>query len=447
MKILLLEPRLEHGVATYKNRFNPFSKINTNPSITLPMIAALTPNEHMVKMINENYEIVDFDKKFDIVAISVLTITANRAYELAKVFRKKGSKIILGGYHVSALPQEAIKYADAVVIGEAESTWPKLIKDFEKNRLKNFYVSDKPDLKKLTIPKRNLYYDFLAGAVQATRGCPVGCDFCPTSWLLGKRLRKRPIKEIVDEIKTISNKLIIFRDASLTIDKNYSKALFKAMKDLDKKWIANGNINVLGRDKEFLKLAKESGCIQWFIGLESISKKTLQGIHKSTNIAAVDKYGEYIERIHKHGMAIFAGMIFGFDNDTHDVFENTYRSLEEWQIDIVEFNILTPYPGTAIYKRFEKEGRILTKDWSKYSQSHVVFQPKHMTPDDLLDGYSWMTKKFYSPDKMIKRIIHHFNYSRKKEYSLASLTIPSVNVALRSFYNRERKRIIEEKNQ
>lgn len=445
MKILLIEPRLEHGIVTYKYRYSPLSVIYGNPSLTLPMIAAVTPKEHEVRIINENYERIEFSDDWDVVGISVLTITAYRAYEIADRFREMGVKVILGGYHVSALPEEAKQHADAVVVGEGELVWPKIIEDIEKGKLKDVYYSeDKPDLSKIPNPRRDLYYSFLSGAVQATRGCPVGCEFCPTTKLLGRKVRKRPIKQVIEDIKSIPNKVIIFRDASLTLDIEYSKALFKAMKGLGKKWIANGNINVLGRDEEFLKLAREAGCIQWFVGFESLSKETLRRIHKLTNVNVVDRYGEYVRRIQKHGMAVCGGMIFGFDEDTVDVFETTYNALEEWQVDAIEFNILTPYPGTAIYDRFEREGRILTKDWSKYSQAHVVFKPKRMSPEELLEGFVWITRKFYSFDNVLKRILHYLGYAKEYDRSPALLSLPTINFALRSYYKREASRIERE---
>ena len=445
MNILLIEPRLEHGIVTYRQMHSPFSIIYGNPSLTLPMVAAATPEGHDVKIVNENYEKINFKEDYDLVGISVLTITAFRAYELADYFRENGVKVVLGGYHVSALPEEAKQHADAVVVGEAELLWPEVVRDAEKGKLKGVYASvDKPDLGSIPRPRRDLYYHLFSGAIQATRGCPVGCEFCPTTRLLGRRLRKRPVEDVVDELKSIPNKVVIFRDASLTTDPGYSKALFKAMRGLGKKWIANANLNVLGRDDEFLELAREAGCIQWFVGFESISKETLKNIHKVSNINIVDKYGEYVRKIQKHGIAVSGGMIFGFDEDTPDVFETTYKAVEEWQADAIEFNILTPYPGTAIYERFEREGRILTKDWSKYSQAHVVFQPKKMTPEELTEGYAWITKKYYSWFEILRRTLRYFGYAGEFDKSPSLLSIPTINLALRSYYKREGKRIQHE---
>ncbi|MGC9308590.1 MAG: B12-binding domain-containing radical SAM protein [Thermoplasmatota archaeon] len=406
------------------------------------MVATVTPDRHHIQIVNENYEEIDFDTQYDVVGISVLTINAKRAYDLADFFRKKRATVVLGGYHVSALPKEGLEHADAVVVGEAENLWPQVINDIEQDSLQSIYASSgKPDVSMFPTARRDLYVNMLSGAVQATRGCPVGCEFCPTTRLLGKKVRKRPVDAVVEEMKCIPNKVIIFRDASLTLDPRYSKALFKRMKKLDKKWIANGNLNVLGRDTEFLELAREAGCLQWFVGFESISKETLKQIHKTTNVNIVDRYGEYVHKIQRHGMGVSGGIIFGFDNDTPEVFEETYEAIEEWQPDAIEFNILTPYPGTAIYERFERENRILTRDWSKYSQAHVVYQPKNMTVDELREGYRWITKKYYSWPEMLKRILRYWGYAASREKSPSLLSIPTINLALRSYYQREIKRI------
>lgn len=448
MDILLVEPQLQHGIVTYKQQWSPFAKIYGNPSLTLPMVAAATPRGHRVQIVNENYEAIDFNKKYDVVGISVLTINAHRAYELADYFREKGAIVVLGGYHVSALPEEGTEHADAVVVGEAENLWPQVVTDIEYDRLHAVYATDeKPDASSFPQARRDLYINMFSGAVQATRGCPVGCEFCPTSRLLGKQLRARPVDTVVEEIKHIPNKVIIFRDASLTIDPRYAKALFKRMKKLDKKWIANGNLNVLGQDTEFLALAREAGCLQWFVGFESISKETLKQIHKTTNVNIVDKYGDYVHKIQRYGMGVSGGIIFGFDNDTPEVFEETYDAIEEWQADAIEFNILTPYPGTAIYERFEREERILTRDWSKYSQAHVVYQPKNMTVDELREGYRWITKQYYAWPKMLQRILRYWGYAGASEKSPSLLSIPTINLALRSYYHREIKRIENQQRQ
>jgi len=349
MKILLIYPKLEHGVTTQRDSRTPFSKLFGNPTLTLPQVAAVTPPEHEVRILDENFEKVDFDGDYDLVGISVLTMTAPYAYKMADRFRERGVTVVLGGYHPTALPEEAKQHADSVVLGEAEVSWPQLLEDFKKGKLKPFYNMAWPEPEKIPEPRMDLVkHQPLTGCIQMSRGCPNACEFCSTSAFLGKRVRKRPLKAVIEEMKKIPNKLIIFRDASLTTIHQYSRELFKEMieQKVNKKWIANGNINLLGRDEKFLELARKAGCIAWFVGIESISPASLKEAHKISNKA--DEYEKAIKTIRKHGMAVVAGIIFGFDGDTPDIFDATLESMLEWDIDAGEFNVLTPYPGTPI---------------------------------------------------------------------------------------------------
>ena len=430
MKILLLFPKLEHGVTTYKDRLSPFAKLFGNPSLSLAQVAACTPPGHEVCILNENFEKLEFSNEYDLVGINCLTMTAPRVYHIADEFRNIGVKVVLGGYHPTALPEEAKKHADAVVIGEAEEVWPELIKDAEEGKLKPFYYGKHVDASKIPVPRRDLVkHKPLTEGIQTTRGCPNACEFCATSVFLGRKLRSRPIKQVVEEMKNIPNKVLIFRDPSLTINPKYSMELFKAIKPLKKKWIANGNINLLGKNEKFLKAAKEAGCISWFVGFESINPDSLREAHKISNKA--EEYEKAVKVVRKNGMGIVGGFIFGFDADTPAIFDATLDAILSWEIDAAEFNILTPYPGTPLYYRLEKEGRILTKDWSKYTQAHVVYMPKNMTPRELLEGTKRVIKGFYSMEKMIKRM---FGSLRLHKFAPYSLSLPTINVAMRRYY-------------
>jgi radical SAM superfamily enzyme YgiQ (UPF0313 family) len=249
---------------------------------------------------------------------------------------------------------------------------------------------------------------------------------------LGRKLRSRPIPQVVAELKKIPNRVLIFRDPSLTINPEYSKKLFKEMRTLRKKWIANGNINLLRRDEEFLNMARKAGCIAWFVGFESISPESLKEAHKVSNKA--EEYEKAIHTVRRHGMAIVGGFIFGFDADTPDIFDTTLEAIQNWQIDACEFNILTPYPGTPIYTRLEKEGRLLNKDWSKYTQANVVYQPKNMTPKELLDGTKKVIRDYYSVPEMLKRISGNLFLSR---FATTAFVLPSINIAMKRYYWRE----------
>jgi len=377
------------------------------PPITLRQIEAITPEEHNVEIIDENYEKIDYTEDYDLVGISYFTATAPRAYRIADRFREKGVKVVLGGYHASALPKEAEQHADAVVIGEAEGSWPKLLDDAGKNKLKKFYILGKPaDMD--TVPRATLTKIqnlIKIGGVEATRGCPYGCEFCALSNArFGRIYRKKPVKKVVQEIESIPYKYFIFYDGSLTVDLEYTKTLFREIKHLNKKFAAFGHANMVD-DEEFLKIASDAGCMAWDIGFESIYQTTIDQLKKKTNI--VKKYGHVVKKLHEYGMGVIGSFAFGFDDHTPDVFSKTLEAIRGWDIDSIGTTILTPLPGTKLYYRMEKEGRILTKDWEKYDMYHVVFQPKMMTPDELYEGVSRFVKEYYSPKNLIQRLVRN----------------------------------------
>ncbi|MCD6473825.1 MAG: B12-binding domain-containing radical SAM protein [Thermoplasmata archaeon] len=433
MRILLVFPKIEHGVTTYRDRGTPFAKLFGNPSLSLPQVAACTPPGHEIRILNENFEDIDFSEHWDLVGINVLTMTAPHVYKLSEKFREYGMKVVLGGYHPTALPEEAKQHADSVVIGEAEEVWPQVVHDAEKGKLKPFYYGSHADPAKIPPPRRDLVkYPPLTEGIQASRGCPNACEFCATSVFLGRKVRTRPIEHVIEEMKSIPNKVLIFRDASMTLNVKYSMQLFKAMKPLKKKFIANANINIISRNEKFLRLAKEAGAISFFVGFESINPASLKEAHKITNKA--EGYEKAIKVVKKYDIGIVGGFIFGFDNDTPEIFDATRDAVLSWEIDSAEFNILTPYPGTPLYDRLDKEGRILTKDWSKYTQAHVVYMPKQMTPKELFEGTRKVIKSFYSMPEVIKRIYRSMKMDKFAPYSLS---LPTINIAMRRYYKRE----------
>jgi len=378
------------------------------PPLNLQQIAALTPSQHDVDVIDESFKTVRFDKdyNYDLIGISTNTRNAYRAYELADEFRRRGKTVVLGGYHPSALPEEAKEHADSVVIGEAEDTWPQLLEDFENGQIKPFYsLIEAIAPEKIISPNREVTKNFyLISVMQASRGCPHGCKFCAiTNQKFGRLFRPRPIDKVIDEIKSLKRKTFSFHDPSLTIDLNYTKKLFREMIGLNKKFICYGNIGTLGKDDDLLNLASKAGCVGWSVGIDSISQKSLELIHKIVN--KVSEYKTALEKIKNHRMAIFGSFIFGFDTDKKDIFEKTSDFIRQVEIDVPIFNILTPYPGTPIYNKFEKEGRILTKNWDMYTLSNVVFKPKNMTEEELLNGVMRIYKEFYSTTNTFKRCI------------------------------------------
>ena len=436
MKILLVYPKSEYGIGSGKKKKVWAASYFGYPSITIPHIAAITPREHSVEILDENYEDVDFEKEVDLVGISCLTETALHVYELSDEFRKRGKKVVIGGYHASALPKEAKKHADSVVIGEAELSWPQVIKDISQGKEKPFYPSNKEfDMSIIPHIRRDLIkHQTLFGAVQSTRGCVNRCEFCSIISFYRHGVKHRQVEDVIEEIETMPNDFFIFHDPSLTTNPKYTRKLFKLLieKKIRKSWSASGNANVLATiDEDFLKLAKKSGCIQWNIGFESVSQASLNGVRKTCN--KVEEFEKIVKRIHKYGMLIQCGIIFGFDQDTVDVFDATLEKLHELQIDIVQVNILTPFPGTPLFDRLEKEKRILTRDWSKYNLTTVVFKPKNMTEKELFEGARKVAKEFYSLPNVIIRTAKILMTSKR----IAGAVPASSNFSHRGYYARD----------
>ena len=411
MKILLVQPYAGYELPNLVMKLS--AKLPAFPNLTIQQLAGICPNESDVEAIDENQgKKINFDKNYDLVAISCRTATVPRAYEIADEFRRRDTPVVLGGYHPSALPKEAKQHADSVVIGEAEISFAKIIEDVQKNKLKSFYNSGLVDPKLIPLPKRDVidYYLPIA-AVEATRGCPVNCDFCFVHKVKGKIHRKRPIDNVIEEIKAIKQKTIMFFDASLTTNPNYSKTLFKNLKGLNKRFTCYGNVNVLARDEEFLKLASDAGCISWCIGFEALSQDILKNIGKTTN--KIEDYRSAVKKIKDYNMNVTGSFIFGFDGHVLNTFKETKRMLNTLDIDVVCFNILTPFPGTQLFERIKKEERISTYDWSRYSCAQTVFTPRHMTEKELYNGTIGVLNEYYriipTMIRMLKNIPHGYH--------------------------------------
>ncbi len=405
MKILVIE---NFWVAGRKLKSFEILLLNTFsilPTLYARQLAAITPKKHSVEVVDERYSTINFEEKYDIVLINFNFSSVMRAYEIADTFRRKSIPVVLSGWYASAVPEEAKIHADSVLMGKGELSWLKLLDDFEKNNLKPFYQPTKYD-NSVKIPPTNVDIPgfVITGAIEATRGCPYRCEFCPEAIVPGdSQYYARPVDEVIAEIKSMPQKTLMFYDNSLTINPGYSKSLFKKMKALNKKIFCNGNSDVLARDKELVRLSKEAGCVSWLVGFESVSQKTLDEIGKTSN--RVEEYFQAVKNIHGHGMAVIGSFMFGFDSDTKDVFDETLKTIKELEIDVADFCILTPVIGTPVFNKLEKEGRILTKDWSKYDMKNVVFEPKNMTPEELLQGVRRMYAEFYSTSYTVKRVV------------------------------------------
>jgi radical SAM superfamily enzyme YgiQ (UPF0313 family) len=390
-KLLLVNPVQDAGL-----NLSSVSLLRLSPT-SLAYLAALTPFDWNVKIIDENVEPVTYEDA-DLVGVTAITTNAPRAYEISGKYRQKGIKTVMGGIHASMLPQEAIEYTDSVVIGEAESVWQSVLSDFEKKELKPFYKGEHIPLENLPRPRRDLYYSgkYRFSFVQTARGCPNDCEFCSVTVFNGHKYRQRPIEEVVDELEGVEGKNLFFMDDNILgygrLAEDRAIKLFRRIYEsrLNKRWACQVGIDI-ANNPEVLKWAKKAGCVMMFIGFESVNEETLRSMHKARNLkVGVGNYIDVIHRIHDHGIGVHGAFVFGGDGDRKDVFPKTIEFVLESKIDSAQLTLLTPLPGTRLYNRLRQEGRLLhtsyPEDWKRYDFTEATFRPKYMTPDELEEG-------------------------------------------------------------
>jgi len=375
------------------------------PSLALTMLAAMTPEEDEVHLSDENIEEIDFNRGADLVGITVMTSAAVRAYEIADRFRAQGSRVVLGGIHPSALPQEAAQHADAVVIGEGEGVWQQLLHDAKNSGLKKFYQSPtRPHLSQLPFPRREILNGkryFVRATMQTTRGCPFDCSFCCVTKFFGRSFRTRPVRNVINEVRQLRSKFIGFLDDNIVGNIPYAKELLRHLAKENIFWVGQASINV-AHDRALLRLLKRSGCKGLFIGFESICQDNLHEMKKRNNQSS--RFSELTARLHDYGISVEGAFVFGFDHDDKSVFERTLEFIRRARIDTVQFTVLTPFPGTPVFEKLQAENRILTTDWSKYDCSHAVFKPTKMTPEELEEGVRDAYREFYDLPQIARRI-------------------------------------------
>lgn len=406
-KLLLINPAQEH-------KLNLVKVLHVQPT-SLGYLAALTPSDWDIEIIDENVETLTF-KDADLVGITAFTNNVPRAYEISEHYRRKGIKTVMGGIHASLLYEESKHYTDSVVIGEAESVWQRLLHDFESDELKRFYIGEHTSLENLVKPRRDLYScRYKIGSVQTARGCPMDCEFCSVTTFHGRTYRERPVEEVLDELEAVNNKNIYFLDDTIL---GYGKKaeeraiqLFRGMKErgLNKRWFSQVGID-FANNSEVLKCAQKAGCVAVGIGLESIDEEALRGMHKSRNLkVGVRNYRELIKKIHEHGIGVAGSFLFGNDEDSKDIFERTTEFILDSKLDGAQFTILTPLPGTRLYNRLKQEGRLFYTnypyDWKYYDFGEVVFKPKHMTPDELKEGVTQIYRHTTSRVTLLKKAL------------------------------------------
>ncbi len=347
---------------------------------------------------------LDLEEECDVIGISCMTSNAYRGYRIADAFKEKGKKVVMGGVHPSLLPDEALTHADAVVIGEAEGVWEKILEDIENNKLRRIYHDPNPDLDRYipkdfsTLPKKR-FYNLLP--IQTTRGCPYNCDFCCVSDIFGKKIKVIPVKNVVKDIEASGGRNYIFLDDNIIGNPKYARELFTALIPLKISWVGQSSIS-FAWNIELMKLAKKSGCRGLFIGLESVVDTNNQ---KYKKLKSLDDTKQSIKKILKMGIIIQASVIFGFDEDTHETFERTVKFLIKNRLSIAAMNVLTPYPGTRVFNEFKKAGRLLHEEWEYYDHHTVVFQPKNLMPLELQIGKIKARITFNSIPSIVERFI------------------------------------------
>jgi radical SAM superfamily enzyme YgiQ (UPF0313 family) len=384
------------------------------PAATL---AGLTPEDVEVRFYDDRMERIPFDEKTDLVAISVETYTAKRAYQIATEFRKRRVPVVMGGFHATLCPDEVAQYAEAVVCGEAETLWPQVIDDARHGKLEKFYrQSGRPALTQVK-PKRSIFRGkryLPIGLVEAGRGCHFKCDFCAVQTVFKSTQTRRPADAIVAEIQQIKKdrKLFFFVDDNITSNMEQAKEFFRALIPLGVRWVSQSSINA-AHDEEFLELLVQSGCQGVLIGFESLNPANLKDMNKAFNTMR-GGFEKALANLRRHRIRVYGTFIFGYDRDTLESFQHTVEFAREHALYIAAFNHLTPFPGTPLYQRLQNEGRLLYDNWwldDRYSYNRIPFQPRGMTPEALQRNCLEARREFYSWRSILQRSLDQVNRS------------------------------------
>jgi radical SAM superfamily enzyme YgiQ (UPF0313 family) len=408
MKVTFIRPNMTTGIAG--DALEP---------LVFGILAGLTPGEVELKLYDERIEAIDFAQPTDLVAVSFDTFSARRAYQVASRFHQNGTPVVFGGYHVTLCTDEAIRYADAVVVGDAEDTWPQVIKDARRGKLQRVYRSQFPPLVDLPVD-RSIYADKRYGRlrlVQFGRGCCHNCEFCSIRAFYGSRIRYRPVDEVIDEIETLGSRGIIFTDDNLFADKAAAVQLLQRLIPLNVRWSCQAGLETAS-DEGLLKLMAESGCLTVIIGLESLNDQNLKQLHKAQQQTA-KQYEGYLRRFHNHGIMVYGAFVFGCDEDTVDDFQRSLQFATRNKLFLTNFNPLIPTPGTPLYQRLREEGRLIGDPWwlsPDYRYGEAAFHPRGMTAAELTAGCYWARTKFNSVGNIMRRSLN-FRANARSLYS------------------------------
>lgn len=406
MKVKLVLPSLTEAKSPF---WRPI-KYSLFPPLGLATLASYLSAEDEIELVDQHVEKLQINDNPDLVLIQVYITNAKRAYRIADHYRKCGAFVVLGGLHVTSMPNEAINHADTVILGPAEQSFPEFLQDFKMKRTKKFYhakagrtIESQPVIRRDLI-KREKY--LVPNSLSISRGCPHHCSFCYKDAFFkgGKSFYTQRVDEILAEIDRLPGKHLYFLDDHLLGDPKLAATLFREMKGMNRVFQGAATVESILKG-DLLELASEAGLRSVFVGFETFSEENLRQSNKSQN--QKQNYELAVKRLHDLGIMINGSFVFGLDHDDQDVFKRTVDWGVNHSITTATYHILTPYPGTKLYQDLEKQNRIFTKDWNLYDTRHTVYESKNLSPKELEDGYQWAYKEFYSWQNIIRSSYAH----------------------------------------
>src|SRR5262249_16452665 len=409
MRLTLIHPCIG------RRRGQPYIRTWQMEPLAPATIAGLTPKGVDIRFYDDRTESIRYDEPTDLVAMSVETYTAKRSYQIASEFRRRGIPVVMGGFHPTLVPEEATECAEAIVIGEAEGVWPRVLSDCAAGRLARVYrQTARPSLSGLR-PDRSLFAGkryLPVGLVEAGRGCHFRCEFCAIQSYFGNTQTRRPTDEILEEVRRVKKPLIFFVDDNITSNMDQAKEFFRALIPLKVRWVSQASINA-AHDEEFLRLIKASGCQGLLIGFESLNPDNLRRMHKGFNLMK-GGFEQALANLRRHEIRLYATFILGYDEDMGNALEATLAFAQRHRFYIVALNHLTPFPGTPLYKRLQEEGRLLYEKWwldPEYRYGMVPFGPRGLTAEDVKERCITARQKFYRLSCMLRRGFDKVNTS------------------------------------